>query len=430
MMMALTAVFDLDTTQFDVKNAFIHTDVDEIVYCHCPEGFEVPGKSLLLLKALYGLRRAPRLWQKKFTSKLVELGLKPISEEPCLYANDNLFLIFFIDDIITLSHPDNASKVDHFKKHLMGSFDVKHLGEPKWFLGIRVIRDRPNRKLWLCQDSYIEKITKRFNLQASKTPRTPMTTDQIEKNPGQASPQEIHLFQQKIGSLLYATVITRPDAARAANKLSEYLINPSEIHQQAADRAILYLYGTKSLAIEFSRDSDAFLCASDAAFADNVDRKSTEGFLFKLFGGPIDWRATKQKTVTTSTTEAELLALSHTTKDYYWWKRLFASIKFDLEDANDTPILCDNKQTVLLLEREQPTLKTQLRHADVHNHWLRQEVQNRFVNIRWVPTSQMPADGFTKLLPVQSHKEFVRMLNLRDIRHMIEATDRAGEDTH
>jgi hypothetical protein len=92
---------------------------------------------------------------------------------------------------------------------------------------------------------------------------------------------------------------------------------------QAADRVIQYLYGTKSLAIEFSRDSEAFICASDAAFADNVDRKSTEGYLFKLFGGPIDWRACKQKTVATSTTEAELLALSHTTKDYFWRETLF-----------------------------------------------------------------------------------------------------------
>jgi hypothetical protein len=47
-----------------------------------------------------------------------------------------------------------------------------------------------------------------------------------------------------------------------------------------------------------------------------------------------------------------------------------------LEDADDEPILCDNKQTVLILEQEQPNFKTQLKHInDVHNHWLRQEVQ-------------------------------------------------------
>jgi hypothetical protein len=231
------------------------------------------------------------------------------------------------------------------------------------------LRNRPQGKLWLCQDSYIEKIANRFNLQTLKPPRTPMITEPFEMNSEVATPQDIHLFQQKVGSLLYATTITRPDAARAANKLSEFLKNPSKKHLDAVDRAIQYLHATKNHAIEFSRDSQTFLVASDAAFADNFDRKSTEGYLFLLFGGPIDWRTTKQKTVTTSTTEAELLALSHTTKDYYWWTRLFADIGLDLEDARDTPIFCDNKQTVSILQREQPTLKTQLKHVDIINHY-------------------------------------------------------------
>jgi len=61
-----------------------------------------------------------------------------------------------------------------------------------------------------------------------------------------------------------------------------------------------------------------FLCTSDTAFADNIEtRRSTEGYYFQLFGGPIDWRSTKQKTVTTSTTEAELYTLSHTAGQLY-----------------------------------------------------------------------------------------------------------------
>ena len=58
-----------------------------------------------------------------------------------------------------------------------------------------------------------------------------------------------------------------------------------------------------------------FECSSDAAFADNPDRKSSFGYLFKLFGGPIAWKATKQATVTTSSTEAELLAISTASKE-------------------------------------------------------------------------------------------------------------------
>jgi hypothetical protein len=73
----------------------------------------------------------------------------------------------------------------------------------------------------------------------------------------------------------------------------------------AADRVISYLYGTRTLAIEYSPDGANCEFSSDAAFADTEDRKSSEGYLFKMFGGAVDWRASKQKTVTTSTTEAD-----------------------------------------------------------------------------------------------------------------------------
>jgi hypothetical protein len=85
------------------------------------------------------------------------------------------------------------------------------------------------------------------------------------------------------------------------------------------------------------------VCASDAAFADDMaTRYSTEGYLFKLFNGPIDWRSIKQKTVIISSTEAELLALSHVAKDVIWWKRFFSSIK-RLDINENIPILCDNR---------------------------------------------------------------------------------------
>ena len=82
---------------------------------------------------------------------------------------------------------------------------------------------------------------------------------------------------------------------------------------------IIYLRDTKYLALEydgnvlqFEEEVKLFRASSDASFATDVDtRKSTEGYLLQLFRGPIDWKARKQATVTTSTTEAELLALTN-----------------------------------------------------------------------------------------------------------------------
>ena len=55
-LMALTAAFDLEIIQVDAINAFLNSEIDEETTVECPEGFKIPGKMLLLLKALYGLK--------------------------------------------------------------------------------------------------------------------------------------------------------------------------------------------------------------------------------------------------------------------------------------------------------------------------------------------------------------------------------------
>ena len=56
----MVANFDLETLQLDAVNAFVHADLDEVVYMTMPPGFSQPKKVLRLNKALYGLRRSPR----------------------------------------------------------------------------------------------------------------------------------------------------------------------------------------------------------------------------------------------------------------------------------------------------------------------------------------------------------------------------------
>jgi IS30 family transposase len=418
-LMAIAAAFDLESEQWDAINAFINSLLDETVYIEFPDGFQQEGMVLLVLRALYGLRRAPRLWQQEFSRALIKLGLKQIPEEPCLFTNDYAVILFFVDDIVALYRKEHRHRIMELKEAILRQYRMRDLGEISWFLGIRVIRDRKAQKLWLCQDSYIGKIAHRYHLEDRRPPCTPMGVEPLIRNEEKATPQQIHLYQQKIGSLLYATTITRSDVARTANKLSEYLLNPSQKHLDAADRAISYSYGTRYLAIEYSRqeEPEVFMCASDAAYGDNEDRKSTEGYLCKLFGGPIDWKASKQKTVTTSTTEAELLALSEAGKQTFWWKRLFNAIGLDL--GHDMSIQCDNSQTVDLLVKEESPFRTKLRHIDIHHHWLRQEVQAQRIKINWIPTSRMAADGLTKILPRQKHEFFVKMLGLVDISDMI-----------
>jgi hypothetical protein len=411
----------LDVWHGDAVNAFTNSLIDEVVYIKCPDGFTIKGKCLLLRRALYGLRRSPRLWHNDFSKELIKLGLRPVSGEPCLYHNKSLIVFFYVDDICVASTKENRMELQSFKEALMNKYEMKDLGDLSWFLGIRIVRDRSQRKLWLCQDSYIEKIANSFHLTDMRSVSTPMSTDELLPNPEEASKQDIYIYQRMIGSLLYATCITRPDEARASSKLSEFLRNPSPLHDAAARRAIAHLYQTRTLAIEYSGQnvgSQAFTGASDAAFGDDsISRRSTEGYLFTLFGGAIDWRSTKQTLVTKSSTEAELTALSHAGTESIWWSRFFEEIELSLDE--EQTIYCDNLQTIRLLTKDGQELSTKLRHVDIHHHWLRQEVRDNRIRINWTPTAAMVADGLTKALPRQKHEAFVRQLNLVDIKDLI-----------
>src|SRR2546423_2508393 len=93
-LMAIAAAFDLETWQADAVNAFTNSELDETVYCVCPEGCKIPGSCLRLLRALYGLRRSPLLWLKEFSGTLTKLGLIQVGEDVCLFANDWRIVLF------------------------------------------------------------------------------------------------------------------------------------------------------------------------------------------------------------------------------------------------------------------------------------------------------------------------------------------------
>ena len=56
---------------------------------------------------------------------------------------------------------------------------------------------------------------------------------------------------------------------------------------------------------------------------------------------------------------------------------------------------------------------------DIHNHWLRQEVQAGWISVEYTESAQMIADGLTKALTNNSFKRFVEQMNLRDIQHLL-----------
>jgi hypothetical protein len=422
-LVAIAAKFDLELIQYDAVNAFVNADLDEEVFMKSPPGHRKPGKILSLNKALFGLRKSPLLWQKKLTSVLQSLGFQPVPHEPCCMTYRGVIIFFYVDDIALAYKLERSELAKELVNQIRKHFDLTG-GDPlQWFLGIRVIRDREKRLIWLSQSTYIDKIA---NLaETNQGDSTPMTRDELLPHEALSSKSSINRYQRKIGSLLYAAVTTRPDIAFAVSRLSRFLTNPSPEHHAAADRILLYLKKHKHLGLQFGGGED-YEVSSDASFADNtLDRKSSQAYAMQLFGGLIGWRANKQDTVTTSTTEAELLALSQAAKEGIYVSRLLLELGVRLDDHR-IRLLCDNTQTIRLVNDDIARLQTRLRHVDIHNHWLRQEAQKGAIIVRYTPSESMIADGLTKALPKDGHRRFLNQVRLVDIQIRLEKVENSS----
>jgi hypothetical protein len=93
--------------QLDVKNAFLHGNLSERVYCHQPAGFidaAHPNHVCQLIKSLYGLKQAPRAWFQRFGAHLHGMGFTPTGSDSSLFVYKrgahNAYLLVYVDDII------------------------------------------------------------------------------------------------------------------------------------------------------------------------------------------------------------------------------------------------------------------------------------------------------------------------------------------
>lgn len=68
--------------------------------------------------------------------------------------------LFYVDDIIPVYHERNKTITNDFEAILMRKYRTKTLGQIDHLLGIRVVRDEAQRKIWLVQDAYLDNIAK------------------------------------------------------------------------------------------------------------------------------------------------------------------------------------------------------------------------------------------------------------------------------
>lgn len=107
LLLALAAKNYWQVHHLEVKTTFLNGELTEDVFVAQPEGFETNGNEQLvykLVKALYGLRQAPRAWYAKLNQSLESLGFKRCPYENVVYTkgegSDNLIIAVYVDDIL------------------------------------------------------------------------------------------------------------------------------------------------------------------------------------------------------------------------------------------------------------------------------------------------------------------------------------------
>jgi hypothetical protein len=153
------------------------------LYCNTPEGFSKQfGLLLLLCRAWYGLKEVLLLWYQDLAKTFQDLGLTQIPNTPCLFANDDLIVFFYVDDIVVLVHPSKQDIHKDFQDKLFKQYELRSMGQFNWFLGIRVVRDISQRSTWLIQDAFIDKVATKYNLMEGATilPNFPMADTQLK----------------------------------------------------------------------------------------------------------------------------------------------------------------------------------------------------------------------------------------------------------
>ena len=411
---------DLEVHQMDVTTAFLNGELDHEIYMQQPEGFvdeNHPTYVCKLKKSIYGLKQSARCWNATLTEHLVSDGYTKSTADECIFIkrkrNNFVILAIYVDDVIPIA--SKTSMLEREKSKLKDKFAMVDNGPIHYILGMVIKRDRQNRVLTIDQSEYTRSILQRFNMENCKPVATPLEpSKRFIKTTEEDESFNVTLYQQAIGCLTYASLISRPDIAAATGILAQHMSNPSTEHWSGVKRMLRYLKGTMNYGLRYSDDgSNQLVGFSDADWAGDLDtRRSTSGYTFYIGKSLVSWSSRRQSTVARSSTEAEYVALSSASQEAIWLRRLMRDISF--QEVPPTLIHEDNQGAIDLSKNAKHHDRT--KHIDISHHFIRERVACNEIVVDYCPTGDMVADVMTKAVPKVKFEKFRSMLGVVKIQ--------------
>ena len=399
--------------QLDVKNAFLHGNLNETVYMYQPAGFrdpQYPDYVCLLKKSLYGLKQAPRAWYQRFTDFVATLGFSHSICDNSLFTyhngNDTAYILLYVDDIILTASSDTLRQ--SIMSKLSSEFAMKDLGPLSYFLGISVTRHSSG--MFLSQHKYAEEIIERASMSSCKPVSTPVDTKAKLSGTSGNPYHDPSEYRSLAGALQYLT-FTRPDISYAVQQVCLFMHDPRTQHMNALKRIIRYIKGTITHGLHLSPSSvDKLTTYTDADWGGCPDtRRSTSGYCVYLGDNLVSWSAKRQPTLSRSSAEAEYRGVANVVSESCWLRNLLLELQCPIAKA--TLVYCDNVSAVYLSGN--PIQHQRTKHIEMDIHFVREKVARGQIRVLHVPSRYQIADIFTKGLPLQLFSDFRDSLNIR-----------------
>lgn len=386
---------------------------------------KLDGSLLVQLnKALYGSIEAAHLWNNHINNTITKIcKFNQSNVDPCLYYynSNNIFslILVHVDDILLLSNNENFTEdtIQLLSKEY-GQLK-RQTGDKFKYLGTEINYDISSNSISVTQSNYTKSIIEEYV--KVKDNNYPITNNDLEKFQSEsllANAYDSKEYRSIIMKINYLATHTRPDILLATSILATKSSKPNKNDCDALLKLLGYLKSTADYGIRFSKSNSTnttdvkvnLYC--DASFAIHNDAKSHTGILISLndTSSPIYSRSIKQKLVTRSSTEAELVSVDEGILIALRIKNILTELNID----NTLCLFQDNMSAITIAKEGSKMNSGNSRHMTIKINALKQLLDSNNVFIYYINTSNMLADILTKPLTGKLFYKFRRrLLNLQ-----------------
>ncbi|KAJ1570820.1 hypothetical protein NDA11_004520 [Ustilago hordei] len=411
--LALAVQNNWEVHALDITMAYLNSTLKEAIYMKPPEGSGVaPSKVYKVIKGLYGLKQSGREWNQEFDRSLRHMGFFQVECAPCIYTKgqgeDMAIVVIYVDDTLVIA--PWLEMVLKVKKQIGQRWKMEDSGEVSHFLGIKISRDRAMHTMTIGQSGYIDQVLAKHLDKCTKPTMVPMQS--IPEGTLVASAAQQKEYPVIVGKLLWVANSTWPDLSLTVGVLARHMREPSQEHYQAAQRVLRYLESTRQVGLVYraSESQEPLVAHSDANWASDatIQRRSTSGSVALVYGNPVAWKSATQKCVSLSAVKAEFIAAMEATCEVLFLKQLLRSIGI----ATGTPTVYSDNTGCIQVSKD-PAQHWKLKHINTKYHFVRNNVQEGRVQIKYVDTTRNLADVLTKPIGRQAMQQARSGLHLQ-----------------